>query len=206
MTDGDRPQRPRRPPGEPRRESLLTARRRERTQTQTRTRQRDTGASGGSPLGRLAEPRARRRAVSRTLDYTLTLAIATIVITGLFIAASDFVSDQRERVVRTELSVIGQRIATDVNSADRLVAAGRASQTDLTVHQSLPAQVTGSTYTVEVAEQHGNQWINLTTASLDVSVSVRVNTTTPLTETAIGGGEVSVVYDSGANELEVTSG
>jgi hypothetical protein len=144
------------------------------------------------------------RAVSTTLDYTLTLAIATVVITVLFVGVSDFVGGQRERVVRTELGVVGQRIATDVTAADRLVEAGRGG-TDVVVNQSLPRTVTGVDYTVNVSRTASVQWINLTTRTPDVAVSVRVDTATPLAETTFKGDAIAVVYDQSADELEVRS-
>jgi hypothetical protein len=142
------------------------------------------------------------RAVSTTLDYTLTLAIATVVITVLFVGVSDFVDGQRERVVRTELSVVGQRIASDVTAADRLVEAGHGN-TDVRVNQSLPRRITGADYNVHVTRDGSVQWVNLTTRTPDVEVAVRVHTETPLAESDINGGDVSVVYDESADELEV---
>jgi len=140
--------------------------------------------------------------VSTTLDYTLSLAIATILITGLFFAAGDFVGQQRERVVQTELRVIGERIVSDVTAADRLVEAGDGSTT-VEINQSLPERATGLTYRVELSTNSGTNWVNLSTSTPDVSVAVQFDTATPVAERAIVGGDVTVIYTG--TELEVRS-
>lgn len=158
------------------------------------------------PIGRRDESRRRTggggRAQSTALDYTLSLALATIVITGLFIAAGDFVSSQRERVVRTELGVLGERIIADLTAADRLVEAGSGSTTVI-VNQSLPQQVTGVPYRITVNVNGGDQWMNLSTQTPDVSVAIRFDTGTAVAERSVTGGDVSVVYTGG--KLEVRS-
>jgi hypothetical protein len=156
--------------------------------------ERGTGATrGGASLTDTS------RGVSITVDYTLTLAIATLVVTSLFITGGNFVADQREEVVRTELQVIGQHVAADVARADRLGQAG-ASGTRVALNTTLPGRVSGVGYTVDV-DSSGT--IRLTAPDQSVSVAVEVDTAADLQDTRVSGGNLLVVYESG--ELEVTA-
>lgn len=148
------------------------------------------------PLGRVD-----RRGQSTALEYTLALAVASLAITGLFVAAGDFVTQQREGVVRTELGVVGEQLAGEVLAADRLVRAGDTGT--LALESSLPDDVAGSSYTVSVADTPTGQWLNLTSQDPEITVAVRLETETPLDPDTVGGGRVRVVYDAGADHLEV---
>ena len=127
--------------------------------------------------------------------------MASLAITGLFLAAGDFVTDQREEVVRTELGVVGEQLAGEVLAADRLVQSGDTGT--LALEASLPEDIAGSSYTVAAADTPTGQWLNLSTQDPDITVTVRLETETPLETDTVGGGRVSVVYDPGADHLEV---
>lgn len=126
------------------------------------------------------------------------------MVTGLFLAAGDFVTTQREQVVRTELGVVGEQLAGEVAAADRLVQAGN-STSQLSLNTSLPRTVAGASYVIEVSNTGGgaSQWLNLTTENPAVSVSVRLETETDLAPGRIQGGNVELRYDTGATQLEV---
>ncbi|QLH77692.1 hypothetical protein HZS55_10440 [Halosimplex rubrum] len=136
------------------------------------------------------------RGQSTALEYTLALAVASLVVTGLLVTAGDFVTQQRSEVVRTELGVVGQQLAGDVVAADRLARAGARTET-VAVNASLPRTVAGAGYTVEVADSGSGQWLHLSTADPSVGVSVRFETETVVATGSVSGGDVSVVYDEG---------
>jgi len=148
--------------------------------------------------------RTAPRGQSTTLDYTLTLGVAALVVTGLVAAAGDFVTGQREQVVRTELGVVGQQLAGELVAADRLVQAGNSTGT-LAMNATMPRRVAGASYTVVVAQSGGTHWLNLTSNNPDVTVSVRVETATDVATGRVKGGTVDIVYDAGADQLEVRS-
>lgn len=158
----------------------------------------------GAPAGSRGPLASALRGQSTALEYTLALGVASLVITGLFLAAGDFVTSQREQVVRTELGVVGEQLAGEVAAADRLVQAGESTG-QLSLNTSLPQTVAGASYVVEVANTGGgaSQWINLSTQDPEVSVSVRLETETDLAPARIQGGHVEVRYDATANQLEV---
>lgn len=142
------------------------------------------------------------RAVSTPLNYTLSLAIATVLVVGLLFAGGTFVENQRESAVDTELQVIGQRLAADIATADRMVQRGAPpSETNLTTR--LPARVAGSTYNIEVQTTGGNVTLRLSSTQVDRSVVVPVANRTAVAATTVSDNEVRVRYDADSDQLEV---
>ena len=140
------------------------------------------------------------RGQTTTLEYALTLALASIVLVGLVAGAGEFVTDQREQVVRTQLNVVGQQLAGDLVAADRLVQSGETTET-LELTADLPSTVAGTGYNVAVDPSGPTQHLVLETTDPAVEVVVRVRTETALAPSGVSGGEVTIVYDSG--QLEV---
>jgi FlaG/FlaF family flagellin (archaellin) len=153
--------------------------------------------------GRRPGVRRDERAVSTTLAYVLSLAIASLLISGLMIAAGGFVETEREQVVSSELEVVGQTLVADLEGADRL-----ASTIDgtVSVRSSLPRRVGSATYTITLTDEGGGvTTVTLAASSVGVSVDVRLVTNTPVAAGTLEGGELVVVYDAAAAspELEV---
>jgi len=141
------------------------------------------------------------RAVSTALGYTLSLAIASLLVTGLLIAGSDFVDDRREEVLQDELSVVGEQVASDVARVDRLAVAGTGT-TKITLNQTYPERVTGSTY--QISFETSPDRIVLASTDPSIRVTVDINTVTPLASGAsTDGGAVQTAYDSSTNELVI---
>ena len=133
------------------------------------------------------------RAVSITLNYVLAIAISAVLVTGLLIAGANFVGDQQESVVRNELSVVGQRLAADLERVDRMVAAG--DDVDAArINRSLPTAAVGERYDIELDASPEPELV-LTADGADVSVSVTISNRTPLADSSVGSGSVAVVYD-----------
>ena len=133
------------------------------------------------------------RAVSLTLNYVLAIAISAVLVTGLLIAGGNFVGDQQESVVRNELSVVGQRLAADLERVDRMVAAG--DDVDAArINRSLPTAAVGERYDIELDASPEPELV-LTADGADVSVSVTISNRTPLADSSVGSGSVAVVYD-----------
>jgi hypothetical protein len=141
------------------------------------------------------------RAVSSTLNYVLSLAIAALLVTGLLIASGSFVEDRQEQVIRSELRVIGQQVASDIARADRLVTASDdPANATVSVDQQFPDRITGTTYRLTLVEQEDPELV-LTTTSPDVEVTVDVQNRTSVSESSVDGGTVVVTYDG--SDLEV---
>lgn len=141
-----------------------------------------------------------RRAVSTTLSYTLTLTIATLLVTGLVIAGSDFVNDRREQVIREELEVIGQQVAADLAQGDRLVRAADSSSPTVNLIRNYPERVARTGY--QLTLDTTNDEIVLKSVDPEITVTVGMKTSTSITtDTSVNGGKANIVYTG--SQLEV---
>jgi hypothetical protein len=141
------------------------------------------------------------RAASITLNYVLAIAISAVLVTGLLIAGGNFVEGEQESVVRNELSVVGQRLAADIERVDRMVAAGDGVTT-ARLNRSLPTAAVGERYDVELDASSEPELV-LTADGADVSVSVPISNRTALSDSTVGSGSVAVVYDSDTEEIRL---
>ncbi|MHB9285703.1 hypothetical protein ACKVMT_01520 [Halobacteriales archaeon Cl-PHB] len=145
------------------------------------------------------------RAVSTSLNYSLTLAISTLLVVGLLTAGGTFVDQQREGVVDSELRVIGERLASDLAAADRLAQVGGGSAV-VNVTSRLPRSVSGKSYTVAVTGSGGNATLVLSPNGENREVSVPVANKTAISPTRVSSGNLRIVYDdAGDGTLEVTN-
>lgn len=133
------------------------------------------------------------------LGYVLMLTIAALLISGLLIASGDLVRGERERAVRTELTVVGEQLAGDVSTVDNLVQSSDASPSRARVAHEFPADVTGSSYTISVETSPDR--LVLRSADPEVQVAVSLATETPVSATSLSGGPVRVVYTGSALEV-----
>lgn len=148
------------------------------------------------------------RATSTALGYTLTLAISTLLVTGLVLSGSTFVETQRELVIRNELEVIGEQVAGQLEQADRLVSAG-VTPDNVRINQTIPDKVAGKSYDVVLEEGSPESTLELTTDNPDVSVSLDIPLSTPPptgSRTSAEGGIIIVqcVNPPPCTNLEVT--
>jgi len=140
------------------------------------------------------------RGVSTALGYVLGLAIITALITGLFFATSEIVTDERERAAESELRVLGNRLAADVTTVDRLALSAGDARARLT--RDFPTTVAGSSYRISLEHDGtGPATIELTASELDVSVSVPVMNGTVIANSTSSGGGLVVGYDGRDIEL-----
>lgn len=149
---------------------------------------------------RRGQTRRDDRGVSTILGYTLNLAVATLLVTGLLVAAGGYVEGQQERAIRTELDVIGSRVAGDIGAADRLVRTGGDTGVELEV--STPARTTGASYNIDINTTGANT-ITLSTTDPAVSVTVPFRTNTPVEADSVSGGTFVIRYDSSTGTLVI---
>jgi len=134
------------------------------------------------------------RGVSTALGYVLGLAILTAMITGLFVTTGEVVENQREQAIRSELRVLGNQVAADITSVDRLALAEPGSEVRLT--RSLPETVAGSSYQIDLVYDGSRPAeIELVSRNPEVSVTVRVMNGTPVLNSTETDGDVVVRYD-----------
>ena len=146
----------------------------------------------------------RNRGVSTVVGFVLILGVASLLVTGLLVATGDFVDNQRQETIRDEMEVLGQQIAADIAASDRMVRAGGETAR---IERPLPERITGVTYQITVTSSGGVTTIQLSTQNPSVSAEVAVRTMTPVASTTtVNGGDVAIVYDAAANQLEVQNG
>ena len=144
--------------------------------------------------------RGTDRAVSVTVGYVLTLAISALLLSGLFVAGGSFVETQRERAAQGELTVVGERIAADIGTVDR-VAASASSPENLTVERTLtlPDRAAGTAYRIRVsaADTEGTGTIALETDRTDAAVEVPFRTSegVAVENATVSGGDLRIRWD-----------
>lgn len=136
----------------------------------------------------------RSRAVAVTLNYVLVLGIATILVTGLLVAGGSFVEDQREGVIDSELAVIGNHLAGNIEQVDRMARAGEDDPSVAHVNQTFQTGVSGTTYTVQMETDPDTLVVR---SSRPARIArIPINTRTQLDDGAFAsGGEMTVYYD-----------
>ena len=143
------------------------------------------------------------RAVSSTLNYVLSLSIAALLVSGLLVAGSGFVTTQRDVVVREEMSVIGHQVASNIEQADRMVEASGDSGVVVQVNQTFPDTVARSQY--DVILNGSTDQLILRSTNPEQTVRVNVTTTVSLDDSTADGGEISVRYVKADDELVIAN-
>lgn len=139
--------------------------------------------------------RGDERAVSVTVGYVLMLAVSTLLLSGLFIAGGSFVDTERERAAQGELTVVGERVAADLMTVERLAGTAE-SPADLTVVRpvSLPDRVSGTGYrvTVTTAGTEGTVTLESDRADATVEVPFRARSDTKIRNATLTGGDLRI--------------
>ncbi|GAA0308349.1 DUF7266 family protein [Halarchaeum salinum] len=144
------------------------------------------------------------RGVSTALGYTLNIAVALLLVTGLLIAVTDYVGGQRQDAVRGELVVVGDRLVADLATADRL--AGVADNGTVVVRSDAPARVIGRPYTIHVSTVSGVTHVRLVAERTNVVVTRTVHTDRDVKNTTITGGDIVITTEGAASDaLRVVS-
>jgi type II secretory pathway pseudopilin PulG len=132
------------------------------------------------------------------------LVVVGLLVSGLLIGVSGFLDTQRERVVRSELGVVGNRLAADLTGVDAL-AETVDSDGEVRVTASLVERVAGSTYRIAIeSDGPGNRYeIALTSTTPEVTVTTSVKTLRPVSTGTFNGGAVTITYDGSTDTREV---
>lgn len=142
------------------------------------------------------------RGLSTALGYVLTLGITVILVSGLFITGGNFVEDQREEVIRTEMNIIGEQVATHVNAADRLNESS-AYEANVSIEQRFPPTVVGTEYRISLEE--AGPTLRLTTEQPNVEITVPVTSTTTVADSSASGGTIVIEYDRDQDAVVIDS-
>lgn len=139
------------------------------------------------------------RGVSSTLEYVFGIAIATLLLGALISGTGGLVASQQEQAVQSELEVLGQRLAADLASADRLA---RTDASVVEMDSDMPIRVAATQYDVEINASATESEIVLETDDPDVSITVGFSNTTDVEPTTVRGGDLQIVLSEDGH-LEV---
>ena len=148
-----------------------------------------------------ARLRRDERGVSVTVGYVLTLAIGAILLSGVVIGVGGVVDSQTDRTVQSDLAVLGQTAAANVESADRLARAAETDRPDgvgaanatVSVAVDLPTRVAGVPYRIAVDDDAVTLRTERPEATLEIPHAARVD----VTPTSVRGGPIRIEYDHG---------
>lgn len=132
------------------------------------------------------------RGLSTALGYALSLSVTVLLVISLITAAGGFVSDERERAIRSEAEVVSQRIASGLMTADRLASA--AGSGPVRVSATLPTTLAGKQYTIRVVANDSDSTVVVSTENPDVSVSAPFHNDTAVVTETLGGGSLRFQY------------
>lgn len=158
------------------------------------------------------DKRVDDRGVSTVVGYVLVLGIIALLTSTIFVSFGPYVTDQQHDVVYSTLAVIGQDIAGDVESADRLAVAAGENGT-VSFRTRLPRRVGGNRYEIQVERKGSTELSNgetvyaneieLRTTDPGVRASVTVRTRVPLKERTgsdvLEGGTIVITYEVDAD-------
>lgn len=147
------------------------------------------------------------RGLSTVVSYVLVLGIVAILTSTLIGAFAPFVTNQQQSAAQSTLKVLGNDLATDIETADRLAREAGTNGT-VVLRTQLPTRVAGSTYDVAIAQVgSGTYEIRFRTTDFETNTAVSVRTQVrvqPRTGTAaLDGGDLRIVYEPGPDELVV---
>ena len=90
------------------------------------------------------------RAVSIAITHGLTLAITTVLISGLLIGAGTLLDKQEQRVAESQFDEVAGDLTAQINTLDRLNETG--DDINVTVQPEYPEQVAGQPWSLELAD------------------------------------------------------
>ena len=131
----------------------------------------------------------RERAQSSTIGYVLAIGVATLLITGLITGVGTFVEGRQEQAIRDQLTVVGERVASQLTASDALAT----REGTVYVEPAVPERAVGMNYRIRL--DASNEQLVVSTADPAVTVRVPVSTTRPLVDSTTRGTDLAVRYD-----------
>lgn len=148
-----------------------------------------------------------RRGVSSAVSYSIIIVLTLALTGGLIVGTDALVSSQRDRAVSDQLDVVGEQLASTIQTVDRM-AATTSSRAEVT--REFPQRAAGTQYRViltDTGPPGGQYQITVETSDGDVTTRTAVSVDTPLdlggTEERLNGGALRVRYDDGPDNLVV---
>lgn len=135
---------------------------------------------------------ADRRGVSTTVSYILAIGITVVLVSGLLVGVNAMMGSQGDRALDSELRVIGEGIAVEVTSVDRL-ANGADTTDQLAMRIDAPMFIAGSSYRVELEQSGSGPRIRVQTS--ERAHVVPLNNSSVIESSSVRGGTIWIVTD-----------
>ncbi|RZV08092.1 hypothetical protein BDK88_3054 [Natrinema hispanicum] len=151
------------------------------------------------------------RGTSITITHVLTIGITTLLIAVLLINAGTLLENETERSAESSLETIGERLAGEIESVDRMAA----DSASVTVTADHPRTVANSRYSIELLDKDKcrdaelldnsteNDCLHLTASNADVEVYVPVAIDNlEHGQPPVSGGSLEISKESGTITIE----
>ena len=142
------------------------------------------------------------RGVSVTLDYVMMLTIASIVLASVVFLSGVVIDTQMDRGLDDQLTATGETLAADLHSADRLAGEVKGQAGVVEVESSLPSQLSGTTYSIEV--NGSDSELRLKSHNPERLITVPFSAEHINETYEVRGGTLLIILEDG--ELEVKAG
>ena len=127
------------------------------------------------------------RAVSVAITHALTVAISTVLVSGLIIGAGTLLESQQQNVGEQQLEEIGSDAVSYVNTFDRLNATGE--DVNASVAPEYPERIVGSfRYTIQL----NDDTLVVRSVQLGRSVEFPIETDVEIDQSAISGADAEI--------------
>lgn len=132
------------------------------------------------------------RALSVAVTHALTVAISTILVSGLIIGAGTLLESQEQNVGEDQLREVGSDAVTYVNTLDRLNGTGE--NVTVTVAPDYPERIVGSyRYTIQLYNTSELRGLEIRSEGLGRERQYPISTTNArLTNTSTSGVDVQI--------------
>lgn len=135
---------------------------------------------------------ADRRGVSTAVSYVLAIGITVVLVSGLLVGVNAMMGSQGDRAVDSELRTIGEGVAVDLTSVDRM--AYEADSTDeLIMRIDAPTLIAGESYRIILEETGSDAQIRVQTA--ERSHVVPLENRSVVEPSSVPGGTMWIVTD-----------
>lgn len=132
------------------------------------------------------------RAVSVAVTHALTVAISTVLVSGLIVGAGTLLESQEQNVGEQQLREIGSDATTYINTFDRLNRTGE--NVTLTASPDYPERIVGSyRYTVQLNNVTGGpNSLEVRSEQLGRSIEYPIETQTNVSQSSVSGADVQI--------------
>lgn len=139
------------------------------------------------------QPTRSDRGLETVVSHVLSVAITTLLIIGLVSSATGYLEAQKQQAAAQELRTIGNRLASELATADRLARTG--DSVELVSRQ--PETVAGSVYTVKLVSCSSPVCLRISADNYDFSTLVPLQNETKLSMTSQGNGRFHIMSAGG---------